>query len=606
MQRTNRGSIHAALSIILALTFLGAPSANGDGGGESLVVRTSAGKVRGFRDAHDTIAWKGIPYARPPVGRLRWTAPKNPIPWHGVRPATQDPRPCTQFETLASFGVNPANVIGDEDCLYLNVWRPVPDEEDDDEDEQGLPVYVWIHGGANYIGDASFYPGAALARQANAVVVVIQYRLGPLGWLTHPSLREGRSPRNASGNYGTLDQVKALRWVRKNIRRFGGDRRNVTIAGESAGSHDVSAMMITPLAKGLFHKAVHQSSGMRARSVTEADATSNGIIDQLLVARGLAADPAEAALVRTSWSSRRLKRFLRDQAPADLLAADAPFGAPTVAAIIKDGPVISDSFVCAVEAGNYNEVPILLGTNEEEFKLIPPLAPSLFPGMPDYSLLTRVLEDPTFDLDDALPTAVDKQLFETIALYGSRMWIATHNDANARALRARQSGVYSYSFDWGGEGERDPDYDFIYGATHALEIYFFHGFAETPPVASFLNTYGGFPPDGRAGREALRDAMVGYLAHFMREGRPGDGGAGLVEWPEWSNVDGEPKSLRLDADLVSASQIVSTQSRTISDVRMEIEALDPTEESLVRLYLSLFFGYTLWDPGDFDASQDCL
>jgi para-nitrobenzyl esterase len=339
--------------------------------------------------------------------------------------------------------------------------------------------------------------------------------------------------------------------------------------------------------------------------VAEADATANSIIDQLLVAQGFAADPAEAALVRASWSPRQLESFLRDQDPADLLLADAPFGAPTVAAIIKDGTVISDSFVCAVEAGNYNDVPIMIGTNEEEFKLIPPLAPSLFSGMPNYTLLTRVLEDPTFTLDDALPTDADKQLFETIALYGSRMWIATHNDANARALRAKQGHVYSYSFDWGGEGDRESDFDFIYGATHALEIYFFHGFAQTPPVAAFINTYGGFPPDGLSGRESLRDAMVRYLAHFMREGRPGDGGAGLVEWPEWSNAPGGPKSLRLDADLVSASQVVSTESRTISDVRMEIEALDQGLEDLVRLYLSLFFSYSIWEPGDFDASQDC-
>jgi para-nitrobenzyl esterase len=601
--------IFGALSIMLTLALLGVAPAFGNGGGDdddALIVRTTSGKVRGFHDAHDTIAWKSIPYARPPIGKLRWSAPKSPRPWHGVRQAIHDPTPCTQFETLASFASNVANVIGDEDCLYLNVWRPAPsDADDDDDDGEKLPVYVWIHGGANNIGDASFYPGAALARQANAVVVVIQYRLGPLGWLTNPALRDHRSPRNASGNYGTLDQVKALRWVRRNIRRFGGDRRNVTIAGESAGSHDVSAMMISPLARGLFHKAVHQSGGMRARSVAEADATSNSVIDQLLVAQGFAADLAAAALVRESWSNRRLESFLRDQHPADLLRADAPLGASTVAAIIKDGRVISDSFVCAVEAGNYNKVPILLGTNEEEFKLIPPLAPSFFPGMPDYSLLTRVLEDPTYSLDDALPTDADKELFETIALYGSRMWIATHNDANARALRAKQENVYSYSFDWGGEGDREPDFDFVYGATHALEIYFFHGFAETPPVPSYINTYGGFPPDGLSGRESLSNAMVGYLAHFMREGRPGDGGAGLVEWPEWSNADGGPKSLRLDADLVSASQVVSNSSRTISDVRMEIEALPPAEESLVRLYLSLFFSYSIWDAGDFDASQDC-
>jgi para-nitrobenzyl esterase len=186
--------------------------------------------MMGISDADNTWAWKGVPYAKAPVGELRWKAPQDPDPWHDVMQAKDECEPCTQLITGVDL-IRTGTTEGSEDCLYLNIWRPRSQEDN-------LPVYVWIPGGSNNIGKTANYNGAAIAGRSNVVVVVIQYRLGPLGWFTHPALRHGNS-LDDSGNFGTLDSIKALERIRDNIEAFGGDPDNVIIAGESAGAHNV-------------------------------------------------------------------------------------------------------------------------------------------------------------------------------------------------------------------------------------------------------------------------------------------------------------------------------------------------------------------------------
>ena len=218
------------------------------------VVSTEYGYLRGYPDAADTISWKGVPFASPPVGQLRWKAPVDPEPWTGIREAGHYSDPCVQYSPLGR-----GKIIGSEDCLYLNVWRPETAEQD-------LPVYVWIHGGGNSIGSANMVPdyeGYNLASRGNLVFVSINYRLGPFGWFAHPSLRTGESgdEYNDSGNFGTLDIIQALKWINRNIGFFGGDPDRVTIAGESAGAFNVTSLLVSPQAAGLFHGAVSQSGG---------------------------------------------------------------------------------------------------------------------------------------------------------------------------------------------------------------------------------------------------------------------------------------------------------------------------------------------------------
>jgi len=194
-------------------------------------IKTKYGEVKGFLDDNNTLAWKSIPYAKPPVDELRWKVPIDPEIWDGILDTTEDCDECAQMgQEPITFA--PTEVIGSEDCLYLNIWHPQSIRND-------LPVYFWIHGGANNNGTTKDYDGSVIASRSNMVVVTIQYRLGAFGWLTHPALRPGESSLDDSGNFGTLDTIKALEWVRDNIKSFGGDPNNIIVAGESAGAHNV-------------------------------------------------------------------------------------------------------------------------------------------------------------------------------------------------------------------------------------------------------------------------------------------------------------------------------------------------------------------------------
>lgn len=249
------------------------------------LVTTRFGRVQGFPDTGRTWVWKAIPFARPPVGDLRWKAPRDPLPWNGVRRAREFSGAATQFMPIMSWIVD-----GSEDCLYLNVWRP-------QSEETGLPVYVWIHGGGNSMGSAAMvsdYFGAKLASTSRMVFVSMNYRLGPFGWFAHPALREGVSPEDDSGNYGTLDLIQALKWVRDNIGAFGGDPGNVMIAGESAGGMNVLSLLISPPARGLFSKALVESGAATTRSMADAEAMAEGVLRILLLRDGTARDMDDA------------------------------------------------------------------------------------------------------------------------------------------------------------------------------------------------------------------------------------------------------------------------------------------------------------------------
>ncbi len=244
----------------------------------SPLVQTAYGAIKGVGDSRSTWAWKGIPYAKPPVGDLRWKAPRPPVPWNGVRVADR-------FGSQAMQSIPILGAWGSEDCLYLNVWRP-------QNTEVSLPVYLFVHGGGNSIGTASYadYHGQVVAAASDMVYVSINYRLGVFGWFHSPPLAEGESPEDASGNYGTLDIIQALRWVRQNIAAFGGDPDRVTLAGESAGAFNILSLLVSPLAEGLFQRAVIESGITAIQSLAVADAASRTIERRLIMRHGKASD----------------------------------------------------------------------------------------------------------------------------------------------------------------------------------------------------------------------------------------------------------------------------------------------------------------------------
>src|SRR5687767_5304150 len=215
------------------------------------IVRIISGSVRG--SGTDVVAFKGIPYAAPPTGNLRWRPPVAPAPWTGVRDATAFGPQCPQAGTnLSAVAAIPSS----EDCLTLNVWTPAVSNA------ERLPVMVWFHGGGYAVGSGASQDGEALARHG-AVVVTLNYRLGALGFFAHPALSR-ESEHGVSGNYGLLDQIAALRWVQTNIAAFGGNPENVTLFGTSAGASSQGFLLVSPLARGLFHRAITQSGWWRA------------------------------------------------------------------------------------------------------------------------------------------------------------------------------------------------------------------------------------------------------------------------------------------------------------------------------------------------------
>jgi para-nitrobenzyl esterase len=532
---------------------------------------TTDGKVNGFALNKKTWAWLGIPYAKPPLEDLRWQAPQSPDPWEDDLDTIAHCLPCLQ-PIYNIKKQSDSKYIGSEDCLYLDIYRPKTSAID-------LPVYVWIHGGNNNIGAASDYDGSTLARQGNMVVVVIQYRLGPMGWFTHPALRKTGNKFNDSGNHGMLDHLKALGWIKKNIAAFGGNPNNITIGGQSSGAHNCLNLLISPPAKGLFHKAVIQSASMEHRSIDQGDQQSNAMIDWLLLNDETAKDRTAAAKTRTRMSLKEIKEYLYGKTATDIFDAyrsgAAPEGIPPNAAF-QDGVLLPKmSWVKAIASGTYNKVPILIGSNQFEFKnLLPPhgkIVKRKFSTIPsgNYSWedLYKVL-DGKLSLKSVLPSQRDRDFYDMVGRLKSRMWKAAYVDAIARALKAQDHArpVYVYRFDWSGGGDSMlMDYHFIFGASHGMELPFFFGSSNDISGYAFTST-------NEPGRKALQEAIMRYLSNFVDKGNPNPKRSSLLEWPQWSNKEGEPKIITFDAELSNLQLSVSNTEETLPSAFADVVA----------------------------------
>src|SRR5262245_41431188 len=326
----------------LALTALGWLSACGLGGEPAAVRHTDAatlrrtplGPVVGSAGSAGTHAWHGIPFAKPPVGALRWRAPQPAEAWTETREALADAPGWAQPPPPIGAEPNADGSMGSEDCLYLNVFAPAFAPDAVPKGKERLPVMVWIHGGGNSIGDARIYDGGHLAGEQNVVVVAVQYRMGPFGWFRNAVLRAdpGASAEDQSGNYGTLDLIESLRWVKANAAAFGGDPARVTVFGESAGGRNVFTLLQSPLAKGLFQRAISESGGVRSGELAEAENlttdpvpghanSSNELLLRLLEKHRGAKDRAAAQAFTASLSPADIAAFLRERTAGEILAA---------------------------------------------------------------------------------------------------------------------------------------------------------------------------------------------------------------------------------------------------------------------------------------------
>jgi para-nitrobenzyl esterase len=410
----------------------------------------------------------------------------------------------------------------------MNIYSP-PNAEN-------APVMLWLHGGGNTIGEGASYSGENLAMKHGVVVVTINYRLGLFGWFSHPSLSTG-NPKDDSGNYGTLDVIRGLEWVKNNIEGFGGNPGNVTLFGESAGAFDTLAMMASPLAEGLFHRAIVQSGGFQTTPMSVARNTANNgghafssaeILTKLLVADGTVADERIAAEYAQDMSRANLRQYLYNKKPDDFYALfdGFAFGMVDLPANLGDGFVLPNYSTQEIFSNpeNHNQVPVILGTNRDE--------PSLF-----------MFRDPRYVelFLGFIPRLVDEANYLGLVKYGALSWKERGVDSLARAMTASgNKDVFTYRFDWDEEPSQFGfDLSKALGAAHGLEIAF--------AFNDFSNGLGaGALYPGDEAQFALANSMSAYWTEFAANGNPGTGQDGRqVPWLAWG-TDGK-RSIILDS-----------------------------------------------------------
>jgi para-nitrobenzyl esterase len=463
-----------------------------DGG---LISGTAADGIRSF---------KGIPFAAPPVGELRWKAPQPVVPWQGVRQCDAYGPECPQSPYPAGSMYASPPQKQSEDCLYLNVWTAGKAGEK-------RPVMVWIHGGALTRGSGAnrTYNGTAFARKG-VVLVTINYRLGPLGYLAHPELT-AESPQHSSGNYGVLDQLAALKWVQRNIAAFGGDAKNVTIFGESAGSWSVNALVATPLARGLFHRAIGESGGWfgpmaylkedrprltAAEKVGEAFAKAAGA-DSLKVLRSV---PAEKII--------------------DIFNND-PEGRKFRTSPNVDGWVLPDEIRNIFAQGKQNDVPVIVGSNANEMTTL--TAPATVPKTIDAyrKRVEPLYGEATREFDAIYPVKSDADVASAYLDSLRDVTFTLPMRSWARMTSTGRSKAYLYFFS---RVPPNPNSKYL-GAYHAAEIaYVFNNL--NPQNAMLQET-----------DRKLSETMSAYWVNFAKTGDPN--GKGLPKWAPY-NLSDEP------------------------------------------------------------------
>jgi len=501
--------------------------------------RPPAGPVVGVTGVYGSHVWRGLPYAAPPVGQRRWRAPAPLEPWTQPRAALRPGSPCAQTASPFAGVVDrePGTFAGSEDCLTLDVYAPRMAPDALPGPDARLPVMVWIHGGGNVVGHAGFYDGGNLAQQRDVVVVMIQYRLGPLGFFRHAALRGATDdPAEASGNFALLDQIRALEWVRENIAAFGGDPGNVTIFGESAGARDVLALLLSPRAEGLFHRALAQSGAVRHTPPHEGEAlrdaeppghrnSSGEILLRHLVRSGDAAHRAEARRTLAAMEPERVAALLRALPPEALIAlyeTEDTEGLADVPQVFADGHVLPDALPLErfARPDGWNRVPVLLGTNRDEDKIFLFASPER---------VRRVLW--------ILPRLRNPARYHARAEVAAAAWKVTGADAPAAAMvRGGWKDVFVYRWDWDEEPTLlGADLSRMIGAAHAFEIPFVFGHWDLGPQAEVVWTEENLP-----GRRELSAAMMSWWSEFARRGDPGRGGDGaLPAWTRFGSDDPE-------------------------------------------------------------------
>lgn len=465
-------------------------------------VHTQYGPVEGTYN-HPVVQFLGIPYAKPPVGENRWSAPLEPEVWVDAWPAHQFAPACPQKKYQT--GQSGSTLEGDEDCLYLNIWTP------DIEPASPKPVMVFIHGGGNQQGSTGelnggtrMYFGKNLSERGDVVVVTLAYRLGPLGFLVHPGL-EQENQTATSGNYGVMDQILALKWIRNNIGAFGGDAQNVMIFGESAGGLNVANLLTSPAARGLFHRAAIQSASPILNSY------SNARLKGVEYANGFVAEGDDKAKI----------------AHLRLLSADSLLyfeSSPLEGGVVQmnwqpviDQHIFPDTPMEVFQSGNFNQVPLLIGSNAQEMSLqVPTTVLPIMTTVLLQSIVPAALQPKAFSLYPSGSTPAEARKSMVNMLTDLQFTAPARRTAQCISMNQTHP-VWRYLFNHTHTVTALEDY----GAYHGMELFYLFNTWEEATLGSGPL----FKPEDKA----VQELMLQYWVNFAYSGNPN--GSGMAAWP---------------------------------------------------------------------------
>tara|TARA_A100001035_G_scaffold118094_1_gene92771 strand:- start:5545 stop:7338 length:1794 start_codon:yes stop_codon:yes gene_type:complete len=560
------------------------------------VVETSSGIVDGYKK-QKVIYWDDIPYAKPPVDNLRWKAPRK-ISNSKNKIVSKDDNFCVQRPSSLGGPNGDGPFVGSEDCLYLDISAPIKSKSK----SSLLPVMFWIHGGGNTSGLKDLYDFNKMVKRHNVLVVRINYRLGPFGWFTHPSIQDYQSGIDKSSNFGTLDIIAALEWVKENIELFGGDPKNITIFGESAGGHNVFSLLVSKKSKGLFHKAISMSG--YTTSIKPSDAysqskksstskhTSSEIVKKIIGSKNY--DNA-------SYTKQDIRKILYD------LSTDEFFryyydreSYEEIPLLTSDGIVIpSIGLKDALYSKDLiNNVPVIAGSNRDEVKLWLGTA-EYFVDL-EFSPAGTILGIPKVKLKN-------EDAFEAFNYYRSNAWKIRGVDVPLKGMHsAGNDNLYAYRYDWDDHRRYIvADFKKLIGAAHATEI---------PLLAGNSKLVGGYPlsdliyPLGRSKLFTSRN-MMKFWTNFAKTGKPGKSSNG-VKWESIVNngelgtsyiIIDNKKNLKINSDIHTF--------KSLAEELYNDDRVNKLEKCVILLQMFTFVGNDLYDekirhyPGNCDRSE---
>ena len=555
------------------------------------VISTSSGIVNGTKKKNVTV-YEDIPYAKPPKGYLRWKAPREiSVP---VKIFPKENNFCIQRPSNLGGADGDEFFVGSEDCLYLDITVP------NNKINQKLPVMLWIHGGGNTSGLKDLYDFSKMAYKHNVIIVRVNYRLGPIGWFTHPSIQSFQQGEDKTSNFGTLDIIMALKWVNKNISKFGGDFNNVTIFGESAGGHNVLSLLVSKKAKGLFHKAISMSGYTTSISIEDAykpveesstsKYSSSKVIEKLLKKFDLADYPGK----NINEQIRELLLTIPIEDFFEIYANRASYD--ELPLTTADGIVIPKIGLkkALTKKEHVNIVPTIAGSNRDEVKLW--LATATYFVDLDYSLLGSILRIPKVDLSN-------EESFEAFNYYRSSAWKIRGVDVPLKSLsKAGNNSLYAYRYDWDDHRQYViADFKKLIGAAHATEI---------PLLTGNMDLVGGYPlsdliyPPSISKRYTSKN-MMKFWTNFAKNGSPGESSNAVI-WEKYQNINDIANYLVIDKKKKLMMVKNRTTFQSLIDELIDDNRVNEQEKCVILLQMFTYVGVDIYEENIKNYPNKCI